>query len=173
MACWRLHFLPSSRPTPCADPPPPLPSPLPSPLKRQGRVRTKTVKRSARVIVERYYSKLTLDFDTNKRVTDEAAIVPSKRMRNKIAGFVTHLMRRIDRGQDVRGISLKLQEEERERRMDFVPEHSALQTDSLTVDKDTKAMIDFLKIDANVTVSDPQRQDNHARGPRRDREHRA
>ena len=33
-----------------------------------GRVRTKTVKRSARVIVERYYSKLTLDFDTNKRV---------------------------------------------------------------------------------------------------------
>ncbi len=54
-----------------------------------GRVRTKTVKRSARAIVERYYSKLTLDFDTNKRVTDEVALVPSKRMRNKIAGFVT------------------------------------------------------------------------------------
>ena len=56
------------------------------------------MKRSARVIVERFYSKLTLDFDTNKRVTDEVALVPSKRMRNKIAGFTTHLMRRIERG---------------------------------------------------------------------------
>jgi ribosomal protein S17E len=84
-------------------------------------VRTKTVKKSARVIIEKYYSRLTLDFHTNKRVVDEVAEVPSKRMRNKIAGFVTHLMKRIQKG-PVRGISLKLQEEERERRLDFVPE---------------------------------------------------
>ena len=38
-----------------------------------GRVRTKTVKRSARVLVERFYSKLALDFDTNKRVRAAAA----------------------------------------------------------------------------------------------------
>ena len=103
-------------------------------------VRTKTVKRSARHIVEKYYSRLTLDFHTNKRVTDEVAIVPSKRMRNKIAGYVTHLMKRISRG-PVRGISLKLQEEERERRMDFVPEVSAIASENIEVDSDTYAMI--------------------------------
>ena len=103
-------------------------------------VRTKTVKRSARVIIEKYYSKLTGDFHTNKRITGEVAIVPSKRMRNKIAGFITHLMKRIQRG-PVRGISLKLQEEERERRMDYVPEKSALDVD-INIDSDTKDMLE-------------------------------
>lgn len=50
----------------------------------QGRVRTKTVKKSAKVIIERYYPKLTLDFETNKRICDEIAIIASKRLRNKV-----------------------------------------------------------------------------------------
>jgi ribosomal protein S17E len=49
-----------------------------------GRVRTKTVKKSAKVIIERYYPKLTLDFETNKRICDEIAIIQSKRLRNKV-----------------------------------------------------------------------------------------
>merc|ERR1711881_346500 len=108
--------------------------------RRMGRVRNKTVKRSSKKIIERYYQRLTLDFHTNKRICDEVALIPSKRMRNKIAGFVTHLMKRIQQG-PVRGISLKLQEEERERRMDFVPEVSAIQIEEINVDTDTNDMI--------------------------------
>ena len=55
----------------------------------QGRVRTKTVKRASRILIEKYYQKLTMDFDTNKRICDEVADIQTKRLRNKIAGFTT------------------------------------------------------------------------------------
>merc|ERR1712146_286469 len=90
-----------------------------------GRVRNKTVKRSSKKIIERYYQRLTLDFNTNKRICDEVAEIPSKRLRNKIAGFTTHMMKRISCG-PVKGISLKLQEEEREKRLDYIPDISAV-----------------------------------------------
>merc|ERR1712191_26176 len=57
--------------------------------------RTKTVKKAAKLIIEKYYTRLTLDFHVNKRICEEIAIIPSKPLRNKIAGFVTHLMKRL------------------------------------------------------------------------------
>ena len=54
-------------------------------------------------------------------------------------------MKRIQRG-PVRGISLKLQEEERERRMDFVPDESALAVETIEVDRDTMDMLKSLNM---------------------------
>merc|ERR1712196_494486 len=108
-----------------------------------GRVRNKTVKRSSKKIIERYYQRLTLDFNTNKRICDEVAEIPSKRLRNKIAGFTTHMMKRIARG-PVKGISLKLQEEEREKRLDYIPDISAVDLEiekGIEIDSDTKEIL--------------------------------
>ncbi|KAK8146134.1 40S ribosomal protein S17 [Beauveria asiatica] len=140
-----------------------------------GRVRTKTVKKSAKVIIERYYPRLTLDFETNKRICDEIAIIASKRLRNKIAGYTTHLMKRIQRG-PVRGISFKLQEEERERKDQYVPEVSALDPSHnegglLQVDGETKDLLKHLGFDSIpvnvVQVAQSQGPDRRFGGNRR------
>lgn len=121
-----------------------------------GKIRTKTVKRASRVIVEKYFNKLGKDFYTNKRVVMDATVMASKKLRNKVSGYTTHIMKRLAKG-PVRGISLKLQEEERERRMDFVPEVSIVDqkiNDGLVVDKKVMAMIKKMEtgVPRNVRV---------------------
>merc|ERR1719270_2966834 len=55
----------------------------------------------------------------------------------------------------VRGISLKLQEEERERRMDYVPDRSEVDTEAIQVDPDTRDMLKELDMDKlpNITTT--------------------
>merc|ERR1711964_334092 len=98
------------------------------------------------------------DFQINKKITEEVAIIQSKRLRNKIAGFATHLMKRIQKG-PVRGISLKLQEEERERRMEYVPDRSEVDTEQIYVDADTRDMLKELDMDKlpNIVVAQGRR----------------
>ena len=115
--------------------------------------------------MEKYFQKLTTDFQVNKKVTSDVSTMPSKRVRNKVAGYVTVLMKRIQRG-PVRGISLKLQEEERERKLDYVPDVSALdREDKLEVQPETEAML------AQMGMSDLKRVVSESRGGdrRRDR----
>jgi small subunit ribosomal protein S17e len=137
-----------------------------------GRVRTKTVKRAAKVLLEKHYQKLTNDFHINKRILSEVAKVPTKRLRNKIAGFATHLVKRIQKG-PVKGISLKVQEEERERRLDWVPKQSEIQTEKVTIDNETSQMLKsrfgedfFNQVSANLEV---RVQEQQRRGPKTDK----
>ena len=111
-----------------------------------GRVRTKTVKRAARQLIEKFYPKMCLDFHYNKRVLDDVAIVPSKRIRNKIAGYASKLMKRIQKG-PVRGISLKLQEEEREKRMDAGAKENFFREEDAIIDGETRDMLKHLGLD--------------------------
>jgi small subunit ribosomal protein S17e len=156
-----------------------------------GKVRTKTVKRSAKILVEKYYSRLNMDFQsvrkeykrdkqqpTNpwkqvKKLVSEVTIMPSKRVRNKISGYCTKLMKRIARSGTVRGISLKLQEEERERRLDFIPEIGALDKEEvINVDGDTEAMLQSIgmsnlrRVKSTTTSSSDNRK---SRGDRHQR----
>ncbi|MFX1509881.1 MAG: 30S ribosomal protein S17e [Promethearchaeota archaeon] len=57
-----------------------------------GKVRTVLVKRLSRELVERYSDSFSTDFDQNKEVVDELLTNTTKRLRNRIAGYVTRLM---------------------------------------------------------------------------------
>ena len=57
-----------------------------------GKVRTTVVKRTARKLLERYPDLFTGDFEHNKMVVSKLVEVKSKKLRNQIAGYVTHLV---------------------------------------------------------------------------------
>jgi small subunit ribosomal protein S17e len=56
-----------------------------------GKVRTETVKRAARELVTRFPDRFTSEYEANKAAVNELLIAPSKKLRNRIAGYVTRL----------------------------------------------------------------------------------
>ncbi|RLF20633.1 MAG: 30S ribosomal protein S17e [Thermoprotei archaeon] len=58
-----------------------------------GKVRPRIVKRLARELLELYGDKFTTDFETNKKLVKELTNITSKRLRNRVAGYITHLMK--------------------------------------------------------------------------------
>lgn len=62
-----------------------------------GRIKTKDIKTIGRELVDKFPDKFNINFDYNKRVLDDLKIFNSKRMRNKVAGFIVRLMRQEER----------------------------------------------------------------------------
>ncbi len=58
-----------------------------------GKVRTSLVKRTARKLLEMYPDIFTRDFEHNKKVVSELIEYRSKKLRNQIAGYITHLVK--------------------------------------------------------------------------------
>ncbi|MEM1581046.1 MAG: 30S ribosomal protein S17e [Candidatus Bathyarchaeia archaeon] len=57
-----------------------------------GNVRPEKVKRIARELIRRYPDKFTANFEENKKILSSIAYIPSIRLRNSIAGYITRLV---------------------------------------------------------------------------------
>ena len=59
-----------------------------------GRIKTQLIKRTSTEIYTNNPNNFSNDFNSNKKKVDEAADIPSKKMRNSIAGYLTRLAKR-------------------------------------------------------------------------------
>ncbi len=58
-----------------------------------GRIKTTLVKRASMEIVNRYSDKFKDNFEENKKIVEEVAVISSKRLRNAITGYVTRQLK--------------------------------------------------------------------------------
>lgn len=58
-----------------------------------GRIRTGLVKRISRSLVEKYPTLFTTDYEQNKEIIGKILETGSKKLKDQIAGYVTHLMK--------------------------------------------------------------------------------
>lgn len=58
-----------------------------------GRIKTILIKRTALKLFKDNKSKFKKDFSKNKKIVEELAEIPSKKLRNVIAGYVTRLVK--------------------------------------------------------------------------------
>jgi small subunit ribosomal protein S17e len=62
-------------------------------VKPLGRVRTLFIKRAARDLLEKYPERFSIEFEHNRRVLDELMSHLSKSVRNRIAGYISTLLK--------------------------------------------------------------------------------
>ncbi len=59
-----------------------------------GRIKTQLVKSTTEDILEKHRDRFTTDFQENKEKLSEVADLPSKKLRNVIAGYITRRLKR-------------------------------------------------------------------------------
>jgi small subunit ribosomal protein S17e len=50
------------------------------------------VKKVAKELLKRYPDRFTVDFESNKKLLESVSKIPSVRLRNRIAGYITRLV---------------------------------------------------------------------------------
>lgn len=58
-----------------------------------GRIKTQLIKSTTKDILKRHRDRFTTDFSKNKEILEEVADMPSKKIRNVIAGYITRQLR--------------------------------------------------------------------------------
>lgn len=59
-----------------------------------GRVRPRYIKSLGDKLLEMYPDRFTDSFEENKKAVAQLADIPSKRVRNRVAGYITRLVKR-------------------------------------------------------------------------------
>ncbi|HIQ49841.1 MAG TPA: 30S ribosomal protein S17e [Nanoarchaeota archaeon] len=59
-----------------------------------GRIKTTMIKNLGKKLLKKYPDKFTTDFEHNKKVLKELGIFESKKIRNKVAGYIVRLKKR-------------------------------------------------------------------------------
>lgn len=58
-----------------------------------GRIKTKLVKRTGKILLKKNPDKFTSSFEANKKSLIDVADIPSKKLRNVVAGYITRLVK--------------------------------------------------------------------------------
>jgi small subunit ribosomal protein S17e len=59
-----------------------------------GRIKSAWIKKLGKKLVKEHPDRFTTDFETNKLVLKELNVVDSKKIRNKIAGYIVRLLKK-------------------------------------------------------------------------------
>jgi len=74
-----------------------------------GKVRPAMIKRTARELIEKFPDEITTDFEKNKRIVEKYTNITSKKVRNRVAGYLVRLAKL----KLVEGVKVESEEEAR------------------------------------------------------------
>ncbi|MDI6825674.1 MAG: 30S ribosomal protein S17e [Candidatus Aenigmarchaeota archaeon] len=80
-----------------------------------GQIKNLTIKNMARNLIEKYPDKFTTDYEKNKEEMEKLVILESKKIRNMIAGYIVHIIRKRSRPQKFE-VSYQVKQVDRRRR---------------------------------------------------------
>lgn len=116
-----------------------------------GRIAGRHIKKAAHSIIEKYFTRVNVDFENNLAVVKDVTITQCIKTRNQVAGYLTHLYKRVIRG-STKGIYIKSHEQEKEKKESFIPKVGVLDAEKVVVDSVTYEMVKKYNIQGNFVV---------------------
>jgi len=75
---------------------------------KMGKVRPAIIKRTARELLEKFPNEVTTDFEENKKLVEKYTNITSKKVRNRVAGYLVRLAKL----RQMEGVRVEKEEEE-------------------------------------------------------------
>jgi len=58
-----------------------------------GSIKSREIKLTSKKLIEMYPEKFSTDFNSNKKIIDELNLTDDKYIRNKLAGYIVHVLK--------------------------------------------------------------------------------